>query len=236
MKKRLFFLLILMVLCGAAAILFYQENIKAVMNRDAEENSVIRNFEGRTTMTAITCNVDWGNEVLPDMLRIFDEKKIKITFFVSGRWAENNPDLLNDMHLRGHEIQNHGYAHKLCGSLTEAEIADEILKTEKAVHDVIGIKTTLFAPPAGDYDSRTIRTCKKLGYRLTLWSADTIDWKQGSTADIIYGRIMKKPLQGGIILMHPKPETVKALPRLIDDIKAKGLKIVPLGEMIQSVR
>ena len=45
---------------------------------------------------------------------------------------------------------------------------------------------------------------------MILWSAVTIDWKEGSTASVIYDRIMKKETDGAIVLMHPKPETVKA--------------------------
>lgn len=234
MKKLL--ILVLFIIFGAVAVLFNSEQIESVFKHEDKDNLVIRNGDYNSSMTAITCNVDWGNEVIPDMLRIFDEKHVKVTFFVTGRWAKNNPDLLKEMYSRGHEIQNHGYAHKLCKNLSEVQIEEEITKTEKAVYDVLGIKTTLFAPPSGDYDVRAIGICQRLGYRLTLWSADTIDWRQGSTADVIYNRIIKKPLSGGIILMHPKPETVKALPRLIGDIQAKGLKIVPLGEMIKDDR
>ena len=86
-----------------------------------------------------------------------------------------------------------------------------------------GMELTLFAPPSGDYDQRTVDICREMGYKLTLWSADTIDWKEGSTAEVITKRVLKKELDGGIILMHPKPETVKALPQILDGIEEKGL-------------
>lgn len=70
-----------------------------------------------------------------------------------------------------------------------------------------------------------------MGYILSLWSSDTIDWKPSSTKDIIKERILNKPLSGAIVLMHPKPETAKALPELIDEIQQKNIKIVPLREL-----
>lgn len=37
---------------------------------------------------AITVNVDWGEEHLPNMLEILQKNHVKATFFISGRWAE----------------------------------------------------------------------------------------------------------------------------------------------------
>jgi peptidoglycan/xylan/chitin deacetylase (PgdA/CDA1 family) len=92
----------------------------------------------------------------------------------------------------------------------------------------MGVKTNVFAPPAGDYDETTIELCRSLGYKMAFWSTDTIDWRQGSTADVIKSRVLKKRLNGAIVLMHPKEETVKALPELIEKIREQKIDIVPL--------
>lgn len=197
-----------------------------------EEDIVIRNKDSACNELTFTCNVDWGEDIIPEMLKILDEKDIKITFFVSGKWAKNNPYLLRKMYISGHEIQNHGYRHKLCSKISSKEVKEEILSTEDAINNLIGIKTTVFAPPAGDYDKKTVELCREMGYLLSLWSSDTIDWKEGSTSNIITERILQKPLKGAIILMHPKEETVKALPKLIDEIQNQGIKIVSLNELI----
>lgn len=193
-----------------------------------EENIIIKSGLPNSNQLVFSCNVDWGEEMIPEMLKIFDENNIKITFFVSGRWAENNPDLLKQMYQAGHEIQSHGYSHKLCSQISVDEAKEEILKTEKVILDVLGIKTNVFAPPSGDYDETTVDLCRSLGYKMALWNADTIDWRAGSTKDVIISRIMKKNLNGAIVLMHPKEETVKALPELITKIKEKKIDIVPL--------
>lgn len=195
---------------------------------NSEENIVIRNGAAGLNMLTFSCNVDWGEEVIPDMLDVFREHQIQITFFVSGKWAENHPEMLRDMYLDGHEIQSHGYSHKLCTQVSPEVTKEEILKTEAAILKILSIKTTVFAPPSGDFDDTTIELCKELGYQMALWNADTIDWRQGSTAEIIKERILKKDLDGGIVLMHPKAETVKALPGLIKSIQDRGLQIVPL--------
>lgn len=189
-----------------------------------EEEGIVYRQAEPCGKTALTMNVDWGEEEIPKILEILKERNIKITFFVSGKWAEKNPKLLRRMYIEGHEIGSHGYGHKLCSKIGPDQIREELTKTEQVMEPLLdGMELTLFAPPSGDYDQRTVDICRELGYKLTLWSADTIDWKEGSTAEVITKRVLKKELDGGIILMHPKPETVKALPQILDGIEEKGL-------------
>lgn len=197
-------------------------------------DGAIRCGDPDVSMAAITCNVDWGEEQIPLMLEILKEKNVKATFFVSGKWAQSNADLLRRIQLGGHEIGNHGHRHKLPTTINMAKNKAEILDAEGAIQAVTGIKPALFAPPSGDYDSNTVALCEDLGYRLVLWTADTIDWKEGSTAQVIKERVLQKDLSGAIILMHPKPETAKALPSLIDEIQARGIDLVTVSELIKS--
>lgn len=201
----------------------------SVMNQ--VPGQLIRQGDPENRQLSISCNVDWGEEVIPELLHLARKEEIKLTFFVTGRWAEANPDLLLRMHLSGHEIQNHGYLHKLCSQIGVETARQEIQKTEDAVYNIIGVRTTLFAPPSGDYDQRTLDLCRDMGYSVCLWSADTIDWKPGSTASVIRERILSKPLEGAIILMHPKPETLLALPDLLAEFRSRGIRVVKLGEM-----
>ncbi|MBR5228926.1 MAG: polysaccharide deacetylase family protein [Firmicutes bacterium] len=201
---------------------------------EISQDIIIRSGDVTKNRLALTCNVDWGEEVLPEMLEIFYKNDIRITFFVTGKWAEKNPDMLRKIYIYGHEIQSHGYSHKLSSQVAEGEVRDEIEKTEDIIFRTLGIKTDIFAPPSGDFDERTIKICKEKGYRMSLWSADTIDWKEGSTADVIYNRIMDKELKGAIILMHPKEETVKALPSLLESFKEQGLEVVTVSELVSN--
>lgn len=194
---------------------------------------VFRSGDTSGSRLAITCNVDWGEEVLPGMLDTLDKYGVKITFFVTGKWAEKNPALLREMYMRGHEIQSHGYSHKLCSQVTKDEVESEMDKASDIIFRTIGKHPDIFAPPSGDFDDSTVELCREKGYLLSLWSADTIDWREGSTADVIYDRIMKKDLHGAIILMHPKEETAKALPRLLEAFREQQLTPVTLSELIK---
>ena len=197
-----------------------------------DDGTVVRFGEPGSGKMTFTCNVDWGEEILPDMLEIFEEKDIRVTFFVTGNWASKNTDLLRRMYLAGHEIGSHGYGHKMCSQISEDELRSEIEKTEEAIRKAIGVLPKYFAPPSGDFSEKTVEFCRENGYRMILWSADTIDWRDGSTADVIRQRILEKELDGAIVLMHPKEETAKALPGLIDEIRQRGIEPVTLSELL----
>ncbi|MFA5527237.1 MAG: polysaccharide deacetylase family protein [Peptostreptococcales bacterium] len=228
--NKTFILLFFICIILSAAFFLPEANYES--SNILAHNVIIRRVEEKPDAMAFACNVDWGSEWIPEMIRIFEEEDIRITFFPTGNWAKKNPKLLRQIYIYNHEIGNHGYSHKLAKQLSKEAERKEILDTEKVILDLVNIKTSLYGPPSGEYDEDTLSLCKELNYDLILWSIDTIDWKEGSTADIITQRVLDKPLEGSIVLMHPKEETVKALPGIIQEIKEKDIKIVSIGELI----
>lgn len=181
---------------------------------------------------AFACNIDWGNECIPHMLQIFDNYEIKITFFPTGRWAEKNPELLKKIFEKGHEIGNHGYFHKDYNLLNYEDNRKEIEKADIIITEIIGTKAKYFAPPSGAYNNDTIKAAKDLGYKIIMWSIDTIDWRKDSTKDKIINRVVSKHHNSAIVLMHPKEETVKALPIIIHNLKEKGYRIGTISDIM----
>jgi peptidoglycan/xylan/chitin deacetylase (PgdA/CDA1 family) len=106
-------------------------------------------YQGNTgkKVVAICVNVDWGEEYIPAMLEEFKKAQAQVTFFVTGSWAEKNPELLKQMSEAGHSIQNHAYKHVHFSSLSDAEAQAQIKKAEAVIEKIIGKKTRFFAPP-----------------------------------------------------------------------------------------
>jgi len=182
---------------------------------------------------AFACNVVWGNEYLPDMLSEFKKNNIRITFFIGGDWADKNKELLMRIYSDNHEIGNHGYNHLKHTQINDEKNKEEIIKTEEVIHSILGIKTNLFAPPYGDVNKKVTQIAEDLGYKVIMWSIDTIDWNTKDYTKILE-RVNKKIHNGAIILMHPTESTVKALPILINNILNSGYEIVPVSEVLES--
>ncbi len=184
-------------------------------------------------VVAFACNVDWGNEYIEPMLKVFKDNNIKISFFVTGKWAEKNPEMLKIIFENGHEIGNHGYNHIDYDKLSYEQNTEEISKTHIIIKNVLNYESKLFAPPSGAYNDNTIRAAKDLDYDIIMWSIDTIDWRDDSYKDIIIKRVTDKIHNSAIVLMHPTEETLKALPEIILHLNNNGYKIGKVGDIIK---
>jgi peptidoglycan/xylan/chitin deacetylase (PgdA/CDA1 family) len=131
----------------------------------------------------------------------------------------------------GHSIQNHGYRHCHFNNLSAAQITSEIKKDEEIIYNITGNKSTYFASPYGEYNSRLVQTVNQMGYKLIMWSADTIDWQRPAPATIV-NRIISKVHNDAIILMHPTDPTVKALPEMLKKLKGEGYQMVTIDQIL----
>ncbi len=184
-----------------------------------------------TPKIALACNVFWGEEFLPTMLKTLDDNNIKITFFIGGSWAKRFPESVIDLASRGHELGNHTYSHPHPNSLSKEKNKEQIIRAEQLISQLTERKTTLYAPPYGEYNDLVLSAASELGYKTIMWSIDTIDW-QRPPSDIIINRVMKKVDNGAIILIHPTDSTAKALPELIQQLKSKGYTITTVSDIL----
>lgn len=198
---------------------------------NSEYNGTIYAGDRSSKNASLMINVYWGNESLEEMLEILNKHNIKTTFFVGGSWVVENQELLKKIYNAGHEIASHGYSHKEHAKLSYADNVVEIQKCHNIVKEVLGIDMELFAPPGGSYNSNTIKSAEKLGYKTIMWTRDTIDWRDKNT-DLIYDRATNKLAGGDLILMHPTPCTAKALERIIIQAKSSGINLTTVSETL----
>jgi len=84
------------------------------------------------------------------------------TFFVVGWLAERHPELVRDIHARGHELGCHGYAHRPIYSMSPVEFRDDLRRAKQAIEDAAGVAVLGFRAP----------TCSVVAS--TLWALDVI--------------------------------------------------------------
>lgn len=189
---------------------------------------------------ALTINVDWGEEYIPGLLEVLATKQARATFFVTGRWAKNHPDMVKAIAEQGHQIENHGYSHPHPDRLSVEANREEIRKTESVIYGLTGYKTRFYAPPYGEKGASGLKAADSLGYTTVLWTLDTVDWRPESTPELISKRIMapearfgsKPDRRGAIVLMHPKENTLKALPVILDQMTKEGFSFLTINDLI----
>lgn len=182
-------------------------------------------------LVSLMINVDWGNEVIPEMLEVFRRYNVVTTWFLTGTWAEKYPDLAAAIAMDGHEIGNHGGWHALPSEMTREQIQDLILTGEDKIMDITGQKPMLFAPPAGDFNRQTVAVAAELGYRTILWTIDTVDWQRPAPT-VIIDRVVTRIQNGALVLMHPTEPTLQALPLIIEQLQKRGYSIVPVSQIL----
>ncbi len=182
-------------------------------------------------MVALTVNVDWGEEFVPRMLEICREHDVRLTFFVTGRWAGKFPDLVRRMDEAGHEIGNHGFGHPHPDQLSVESNLRDIQRAESAIEEILARRTSLFAPPYGEHGPAVLEAAERAGYRTILWSVDTLDWKLRDP-DAITARVVNRVHPGAIVLMHPLAATAEALPVIIQELRKDGYRLVTVSQLL----
>ncbi|WP_438863371.1 XrtA system polysaccharide deacetylase [Neptunicella sp.] len=72
------------------------------------------------------------------LMDLFDKHQVKSTFFVLGWVAERFPELIKDIHARGHEIASHGYAHRRATEQTQQVFHQDVSRSKDHLEQLIG--------------------------------------------------------------------------------------------------
>ena len=179
---------------------------------------------------ALMINVYEGSEYVEEMMDILDRYQETATFFIGGVWGEKNHDLLKRIR-NDFDVGNHGYLHRDHAALSYAQNKEEIELCDRLIYAVTGKKTNLFAPPSGSMGEEMKKVCKDLGFKIIMWSKDTIDWRD-KDENVIYKRATADTQNGDFILMHPTAATVRALPKILDYFRENGFATATVSELI----
>ncbi|MBX6378674.1 MAG: polysaccharide deacetylase family protein [Clostridia bacterium] len=215
---------------GAFARPIYRRVSPAVRLQDLSV-APIRYGQPRKHAVSFLVNVAWGNDVLPSMLSVFDRHRVKGTFFLVGQWAERFGDEARAIAAAGHEIESHGYTTADFQQLSPDATLQQVRRADMAIREVTGRTPRYFSPHAGVLTPTLLQAVGAEGKQLILWSVDTVDWTKPGV-DAIVRRVLEKSHPGALILMHPLPETVEALPAVIAGLQQKGLRILTLADLL----
>lgn len=184
-------------------------------------------------LVALAFNVAWGEEYLPDILAALDAAGARSTFFITGTWAKQFPNMVSAIKEEGHEIANHGWNHPHPKALTDSDLEKLIADNEALLREITGARTVLFAPPYGEVDQHIAGVAARMGYTTVMWTVDTIDWQRPAPA-VVAERALARLAPGNIVLMHPTEPTARALGGILAQLKQKGFSAVTVSELLRS--
>ena len=167
----------------------------------------------------------------PQVLDILYEQQVPATFFLVGEKFPGNKPLIKEMAYSGHEIESHTFSHPDLTTLTTEQIQQEIRQTEEGLKKILPNYTIQYLrPPYGRY---TEKVEKATDLSLMLWTIDSWDWGKPD-ADKIYNTVVSVIKDGDIIVFHDdNPETVKALRKIIPELKARNFQFLTVSQMCE---
>lgn len=206
------------------------------------QEGIIRRGPSFSFHVALTFDDGPSAEYTPLVLDILKKENVKATFFLIGKHVEKYPEIAKRIINEGHEIGNHTYSHKEMFPASRKRVLKEIVKCEKTVEKVTGIKPVLFRPPRGIYSEAVRKIVLQSGYTMILWTISAVDWAW-TPPRAIAARIRRYVRPGAIILFHDngallkseghsRMNTVKALPITIRDLKARGYRFATVSQLL----
>ncbi len=82
----------------------------------------------------------WRAGVIPRILDLLDEHRLKATFFVVAMNAVNHPDVVAEIARRGHDVATHGWVHEKISHLNKQEETERLLRCVEALEDATGVR------------------------------------------------------------------------------------------------
>ena len=195
---------------------------------------------GPTDKRQVAITFDDGPDAMstPQVMAILDRYGVKATFFEVGKAIDAAPDVTRALHRDGQLLGNHSYHHDQWRWLDPRY--PELQRTQDAFERAIGTCPVLYRPPHGDRTPFLARVVKNHDMHMVLWNASAGDWSTND-AQLVAERILRRAKPGAILLLHDgldgKPNVnrdviVRALPLILDGLRAKGLEPVRLDALL----
>lgn len=231
-KRNLAIIFVCAVLAIASAAVGLDTATKAIQTASTDRKIPIYCVDTSKKVCSISFDAAWGNEQTDRLLDILDENNVKTTFFLVGDWVKKYPDSVKKITEKGHDIGNHSSTHPYMTQISDSEMMKELRDCNCEIKKITGKTPTLFRPPYGDYNNAVVENVNSLGMHCVQWSIDSLDWKDPSVEQIVQNCVSKLE-SGSIILLHNgATNTPEALPKIIEAIKLKGYRIVPISKLL----
>ena len=135
----------------------------------------------------------------PRLLDILASHDVRATFFLLGKFAEAEPELVRRIVAGGHLIGNHSWSHPNLALTSASRVQEELARTSQTLEQIAGVTVRFIRPPFGARRPAVFRVARSLGMTSVLWNAMTSDWREPSAeriAELLARRIDRLERRG----------------------------------------
>lgn len=170
-------------------------------------------------------------ESTPQVLQALADQCVRASFFMNGEPLRAHAALARQVRDAGHSVGMHGYKHEHFPQLSTADQLADLDAMIATYRAALGAEPAAWRFPFLEETPTLLDALR--GRRITVMSVDAgaEDWLPDQTpqmlADKLFGQLASSG--GGIILLHDvQDQTARALPFLLQQLKAKGYRVVHL--------
>src|SRR3954453_8572999 len=148
----------------------------------------------------------------PQLLDVLAAERVPATFFVTGRMAVQHPEIVQRMVREGNAVGNHPLTHADLNDISSFRAREELVQADRILRSLTSQATTSFRLPYGGTPGEEvvrntlgILRAQQLGYHLSSYDFETLDWSYGSGEARANAADMPLPEFGGrtiTVLMH----------------------------------
>ncbi len=196
---------------------------------------LVNHVETKEKVVALTYDDGPNPPYTNQLLDLFEQNRIKATFFVIGKNIENHPETVQLILSKGHKLGNHSYSHTRMVFKSPSFIRAEIEKTDALLRK-LGVKQEIhFRAPYGRKLLVLPYILAQLVKKNILWTVDPKDFEE-SNPEVIKNYILKKVNPGSIIIMHDggghRSQTIAATEMVIKGLQKKGYTFKTVSQLI----
>lgn len=195
----------------------------------------------RDKVVALTFDDGPNEPYTGQVLDILRREHVTATFFLIGANVRRSPESVVRIVRDGHVVGNHSDSHPLRLAFEDTpRIHEEIDAAEQTIHAAGGRYPSLFRPPQGLRSPWLLSVVEADSLVTVTWDDAPEDWDPWPAAELVR-RTLAQAHPGAIILLHDgmnltkdadQSQTVKALPTIIDSLRARGYRFVTVPELL----
>jgi peptidoglycan/xylan/chitin deacetylase (PgdA/CDA1 family) len=174
----------------------------------------------------------------PRLLDLLRARGVRGTFFLVGERARAHPGIARRLVDEGHEVGNHGLAHRPLPLLTPAALAREVEGGGLAIEGASGKRPRFFRPPLGWWTDGALRRVREMGYEPALGDVYPRDVARPSAGTIVE-HVTSRVGPGSIVILHDggrtrgvdRTRSLEAAARVVDVLSGRGYRFETLSEL-----
>jgi peptidoglycan/xylan/chitin deacetylase (PgdA/CDA1 family) len=195
-------------------------------------------FHGNRSRRELALTFDDGPHPhdTPQVLDVLAKHDIHATFFLVGKFAEQQPHLVKQIHESGHQIAVHCYRHIPFPMENASTLKGHLIQSRNAIAGACGIPPETICyirPPYGFFNTKILSALTEWGYKLILWDNMPLHFIQPTQWTIDH--ITRNTFPGSVIVLHDGNGHGSKVAAIVDTIipmlKQKDYEFIKIEEM-----